>query len=358
MPRKRLPPRLKPRRGRSPGWVIADGHIEKRTGCGLDDREGAERALKDYLARKHEPERRETELGRLMCADVLNIYLSEHAPETQSLDWLIHTATPCIQWWGDKTLADVRAATCREYVKWRCGQGVSDQTARHDLKTFRAAINYYHANYGPLAAVPVVTLPKRGPARANYFEREQAAAMAWAAYRGGHEQVLRTLLIGIYTGTRSGAIFKLRWLPSVDGGYFDLDRGLLYRRGDDEADHDTKRRPTVPIPQRLLPHLKRWRARDMALGVTHVVHYDGQPVQKLRRSWPSVRTAAGITDKLTPHSLRHTCVTWLLQAGVDIWEVAGFVGMSEETVRKVYGHHSPEHMKNAAVPVYPRKRRD
>jgi len=344
MPRRAKGARLYLRTGRNAGWVIRDGETERRTGCSPDDREGAERALQEYIAAKYEPPTRETELKRINCADVINVYLTEHAPNTRSLEWIIHTATPVIEFWGTRTLADIRGQTCREYVAWRCQQGVSEQTARHDLKTFRAAIRYYHREYGPLNAVPAVTMPKRGPAKTRWLTRSHAAALLIACRALGYHHVARAILIGIYTGTRSQALFKLRWIPSTDAGWFDLERGILYRRGAGEDD-TAKRRPAVPIPDRLMPHLRRWRKRDE--GLAHVIHWKGQPIKKLRRSWSAVCDLAGV-EGVTPHTLRHTATTWLLQAGVPIWEVAGFVGMSEEVVRDVYGHHHPDHMRRAA----------
>ena len=37
-----------------------------------------------------------------------------------------------------------------------------------------------------------------------------------------------------------------------------------------------------------------------------------------------------------------------MQAGVDKWEAAGFLGMSVEMLDRVYGHHHPAHLKKAA----------
>jgi hypothetical protein len=37
-----------------------------------------------------------------------------------------------------------------------------------------------------------------------------------------------------------------------------------------------------------------------------------------------------------------------MQAGVDKWEAAGFLGMSVEMLDKVYGHHHPDYLGNAA----------
>jgi hypothetical protein len=40
-----------------------------------------------------------------------------------------------------------------------------------------------------------------------------------------------------------------------------------------------------------------------------------------------------------------------MQRGVSIWEAAGFLGMSPETLTNVYGHHHPEHLRGAATAI-------
>jgi hypothetical protein len=37
-----------------------------------------------------------------------------------------------------------------------------------------------------------------------------------------------------------------------------------------------------------------------------------------------------------------------MQAGVDLWTAAGFLGMTVETLERNYGHRHPDHMKDAA----------
>ncbi|UQR61840.1 tyrosine-type recombinase/integrase [Bradyrhizobium sp. C-145] len=56
---------------------------------------------------------------------------------------------------------------------------------------------------------------------------------------------------------------------------------------------------------------------------------------------------AGLTD-VTPHTRRQTCATWLMQRGVSIWDASGFLGMSRETLERVYGHHHPDFLQSAA----------
>ncbi len=72
----------------------------------------------------------------------------------------------------------------------------------------------------------------------------------------------------------------------------------------------------------------------------------------LNRSRPPSKSAAklaGLGTDVTPHTLRHTAATWLMQAGVDKWEAAGFLGMSVQMLDRVYGHHHPHHLRQAAI---------
>jgi integrase len=48
------------------------------------------------------------------------------------------------------------------------------------------------------------------------------------------------------------------------------------------------------------------------------------------------------------HSLRRTAATWLMQAGVDMWEAAGWFGMTVEQLEADYGHHHPDFQEGVA----------
>jgi hypothetical protein len=50
---------------------------------------------------------------------------------------------------------------------------------------------------------------------------------------------------------------------------------------------------------------------------------------------------------VTPHTLRHTAATWLMQGGADIWQSAKFLGMTVEQLERTYGHHHPDHLRDA-----------
>lgn len=367
MPRRAKGPRLylRRRRGRDPVWVIRDQGSELATGCGEGSRAEAEESLARYITTKYRPPTTERRLERIAVADVLTIYLDEHAPKTQSEAWLGFMADPIIDWWGDKTLSDVHLRHCQQYVSWRTEQRVGDQTARHELKTLRSAINYYHRAYGPLPAVPAVTLPPKAEPREDYFlTREQVAQRLRVARRRSQSRhICRQILIGFYSGTRPGATLRLHWHENTVGGWADLDNAILHRaaRG---APRSRKRQPKCRIHDRLLAHMRRWKRLDQAKGCNLVVHYLGRPIKRIHKAWASVAGAAGQAvdtgrkdkDGLTiwkpldgPHVMRHTAATWLLQSGIAPIEVAGFIGMSLDVLMDVYGHHCPSFQSAAAT---------
>ena len=90
-------------------------------------------------------------------------------------------------------------------------------------------------------------------------------------------------------------------------------------------------------------------------NIRHVVHWNGSSVQSIKKAFRSAKRAAGLSEDVTPHVLRHTAATWLMQAGVETWQAAGFLGMTVEMLERVYGHHSPIYQKQAADAVTKRR---
>jgi integrase len=106
-----------------------------------------------------------------------------------------------------------------------------------------------------------------------------------------------------------------------------------------------KRRARQPIPRKLLGHLRRARLRGSDLGF--VVNENGSRLKDIKKGFSSACHRAEL-ENVTPHVLRHTCATWLMQRGVPLWEAAGYLQMTPETLQRVYGHHHPDFLRGAA----------
>lgn len=340
MPRERKPPRLflRKRSGRNQVYVIKDGDTEISTGCGPERRAQAERALGEYLlGRVTLPDGPRTP-EHMKVGEVLTFYAQEHAPQTAAPERIGYAIAALAPFWADLPVSAIKGAICRRYARQR---NVSDGTVRRELGTLRAALAYCESE-GYLTSAPRVWLPQRPPSKERWLTRDEAARLLRAArslQRGRH--LARFILIGLYTGTRKEAILRLQWQPNSVGGHVDLEHGLLYRASSFSR-QTTKRQPPARLPRPLLAHLRRWKP----LSRQHVIEYQGESVGTIRHAWEAACARAGLDD-VTPHTLRHTCATWLMQRRAEKWDSAGFLGMSMETLERTYGHHHPDHQGSA-----------
>ena len=99
----------------------------------------------------------------------------------------------------------------------------------------------------------------------------------------------------------------------------------------------------------MLAHLRRWK--DRKLIATCFVEFNGKPVASVKKGFKTAVGLARLPRRVTPHTLRHTAATWLMQRGVPTWEAAGFLGMSPEVLQDTYGHHHPDHLHGAALAI-------
>jgi integrase len=238
--------------------------------------------------------------------------------------------------------------------------------ARRDLENFRAAISH-HADEGLHRGVVRVTLPKKGKPRERWFSRDEVAKLIWRCWRAREVQTVhrgpnagqkletdkrplrhlaRFILIGIYSGTRAGAIASTSPIAAIGRSSVDLDRGVFYRRAEGKQETN-KRQPPTPVPPRLLAHLRRWK--DRKLIARHFVEFNGESVASVKTGFKRAVSLAGLGPGVSPDTLRHTAATWLMQNGIDPWQAAGYLGMSVKTLLEVYGHHHPEHLKDAVA---------
>lgn len=427
---------------RSGVWVIM--HRSKQvasTDCGLG--EGPEREalrrLADYKdslaiqAVEAVPMTKGRPAHEVTLAEVLSRYLDAKKgipdPVTGELKGgvsrhheLAQRIYALLEWWGERTLADIDTVSCAAYVTSRVGTpwktharlgtgkdgkpartGYSKPTkarvvtaggARRELEDLRAAVNVSIADNLTRDAVRV-TLPPKGEERDRWLTRNEAARLLLRAWRKREIQTIRSgprkgetycmprrparhlarfILVALRTGTRSGPVCGASFVREIGKPWMELKTettteertesvtvdGQVYERkvtvavikrvavfhrkalGTKEAEN--KKAPTVRMPDSLVAHLWRWHH---VLGHRYVVEFEKRPVGSTKKSFANLVHEEGLGDDVVRHSLRHTAVTWGMQAGVDIWELAGYCGMTVEMIERRYGHHSSSHMEGA-----------
>ena len=345
-------------------WVIKDGDQYIATGCAASEAPQAQIKLAEHIAEKYQPRRKERDIEAIDIADVLSIYLDDCSTTQAKPAQLESSIARLNEFWGGRQLSEINGQTCREFVKWRGSAG----GARRDLEDLRAAIGH-HQKEGLHRGIVRVVLPPKGLPRTRWLTRAEAAQLLWTCWRAREMQTVhrgkhkgekietdkrplrhlaRFILLGLYTGTRAGAIATASFNKGEGRSYVDLSNGIFYRLAEGSRESN-KRQSPAPIPPRLVAHLRRWR--DKGIAPNYVVEWAGQPVKSVKTAFKSAVRLAKLDGKITPHTLRHTAATWLMQAGVDKWEAAGFLGMTVEMLDRVYGHHHPDHLRTAAKAI-------
>lgn len=316
-------------------WTLNDRSRKRSTGT--SDREQAEILFAEWLnqrTRRSGPR----DPAEMLITDVLADYATERGPKVAAPRMIGCAIDPLSDYWQGRAVCDVSPLTCSRYGDWRAR---SPNTVRRELAVMRAAIHWAY-KCGRLTRPVPVALPERPPSRNRWLTRKEAAQLLRAARTEKARLYLPLfILIGLYTGRRKEAILSLRW-PQVDLDAARIDFDLPGRI------ETNKKRGKVAISRKLLPHLRRARRRGSDLG--YVLHINGKRIGDIKKGFASACERALLLG-VTPHVLRHTAATWLMQKRVSMWEAAGFLGMSVKTLEQTYGHHHPEFMRIAAEAI-------
>ncbi len=141
---------------------------------------------------------------------------------------------------------------------------------------------------------------------------------------------------------------------SVDGAFV-----RVIGKGDKER--------LVPVGDVALDELARWmfgpRERLLALGHTSPLRggpiFIGDRGRRLARqqAWAAVKRAAagaGLADRVSPHTLRHSFATHLLEGGADLRIVQELLGHASISTTQLYTHLTGERIRDVYSRAHPR----
>jgi integrase len=136
--------------------------------------------------------------------------------------------------------------------------------------------------------------------------------------------------ISLYCGRRGSTVENLKW--DWITGLFGADPRINFLPpGTSET---SKKKGGMKIPAPLLPTLRRaFTERE-----NDFVCLSGK---SLAKTFEGAARKAGLQG-VTRHSLKHTCVSWMLHKGFGFAKIAVLTNTSERTLRKVYGHWDTE----------------
>ena len=366
MPRRTAPAHLwlRPAEGdRAAVWCIVEGRRRTSTNCPESAIEAAEVFFAHHIAARRAPAlKKQRDPDHIWIADVLSVYLDEVVPGQARPMQAQKRIARLAAFWGRQHLSKINGATCREYTSQR-----GDGAARRDLEDLRSAVNH-HARRGLHQGLITIDLPAKGKSRLRWLSRSEVARLIWACWtyremqtrHKGKERgqclptekrplrhLARFILMAAYTGSRQGAILTASIYAGANRSYIDLDSRLFYRLADGAA-ITNKRQPPVPIPDRLMAHIERWKRRGII--AQYVVEWEGKPVQSIKTAWTRAIKLADLPG-VNRHTMRHTAATWLMKARVPDELAAAYLGMSPQIYRATYAHMHPDFMRLAAQAI-------
>ena len=335
-------------------WHIRDG--KTRISTGETDRSSATAKLLEYLNKREL--QAEAEAARVSAGATLRDLLDRWSAVRQRENmktWLnkwryvYNTITSRA---GDRRLVDIDDEWAASYERSRYfDDEVSEATVRQELQVVLTAwrLGLESKPKATTLPVPSFDLPPASEIREVFLTRDEAEKLIQSAR---HDYMRLFIRLGFATGGRHEAILQLEWdRVNLGTGTIDLRNNVINLRSNDiERDERGRRlrgprqkpRALVRIQGILLDELADARTRAVT---DQVIEFRGNPIKKVTKGFRSVVEAAGMGGRgITPHIMRHSAITWLMQAGEDVYKVAGFAGHKDpKMIIQRYGHHHPDY---------------
>ena len=171
--------------------------------------------------------------------------------------------------------------------------------------------------------------------RLRWISREEATRLIQASSVYARTPYLRCFIrLALNTGCRRGELLGLEW------SRVDFSRRLFFLEG---RHTKTGVRRTIPLNDdafAALIELRGWHADTWPDSPWVFTSTAGGHVRWLKTAFRNSCNRAGITD-FRIHDLRHTCASWLVMAGVDLYVVRDLLGHASVTTTERYAHLAP-----------------
>ncbi len=238
-----------------------------------------------------------------------------------------------------------------EYAVALRDRGLSPATVRRRLAAVRAFLKHRAREGGRPDAGRTVPLPRLGrrlPEPLTQAEAEAVVTRPDASPRGLRDRAMLELLYG--AGLRVSELVTLR-VSDVD-----LEEGVVRCRG-----KGAKQR-VVPMGRGAVDAIRMYMQRGrpylgrMQRGDILFLNHRGQGITR-QAVFQLVRDharTAGIKKTVTPHTMRHSFATHLLEGGCDLRSVQEMLGHATIETTQVYTHVSAEHVREAYFKAHPR----
>jgi site-specific recombinase XerD len=247
----------------------------------------------------------------------------------------------------------VTARTLRGFLVELDGRGLSGATLGRKLSAVRSFFRFL-LERGAVDSLPTAGLRQRRGARPlpGVLGREEVEALLAAPdVSTALGRRARALLELMYSaGTRAAETV------GVDRADLDLGRGVVRVRGKGRKERLAPLgKPAVAALRAYLADPERPRARPADSAAVFLNRRGGRlSTRALGRLLERCCREAGVMRRATPHTLRHSFATHLLDAGCDLRAVQELLGHAHLVTTQIYTHVSIERLRAIYEQAHPR----
>ena len=231
------------------------------------------------------------------------------------------------------------------------------RTLHNHVSGLRAFFKYWlrrgRVARNPFVGVPLPKLEKRLP---KFLTEDQMTKLL-----GGPQRLLENESVDAFTAWRDRLVMELIYggglrvseLSGLNYGQIDFDSGVARVLGKGRKER------LCPLGKVALAVLKKFRAefaRDTSPGAPVAIteRHERLPVRQVQLMLKRYLALAELPMDLTPHKLRHSYATHLLNAGADLRLVQELLGHAQLATTQVYTHVSIARLKEVHAKAHPR----
>jgi integrase/recombinase XerD len=248
-----------------------------------------------------------------------------------------------------KSVTDVAPADVSSFLKFLYSRGLKPRSAARALAAVKSLYRFLllekAINHNPTA---VVEAPRAFVALPHFLTVEEVDRLLGAAEAGGRTGTRDTAMIQVLyaTGLRVSELVNLR----IDG--VNLDAGFIRCIGKGSKER------VIPLGGAARDSIRAYldSARGGHASETLFLSRRGTPLTRME-FWKILKqyaSKAGIRKNISPHVLRHSFATHLLERGADLRAVQMMLGHAEISTTQIYTHVIRERLKQIYKSFHPR----
>jgi integrase/recombinase XerD len=218
------------------------------------------------------------------------------------------------------------------------------------IKTFyRFLVEEEHITQSPLARISNPKLPKHLPSVLTHEEvMEMMNCIDLSKMAGERDKTILMLLYG------SG--LRVSELVALEVNDLFLEEGIIKVLGKGNKER------LVPIGEKTIRQVElylqyyRGHVADKQSGAQLILNQQGNSLSRISifKTIKKLAEKAGINKTISPHTLRHTFATVLIEAGADLRAVQQMLGHQSITTTEIYTHLDRSYLKTVIEQFHPR----